>query len=195
MTSTISFYGDSTTYGTEFDAATGLYLPTQTPNNEPAVVGAALGTTVVNHGCPGATATNLFWGTGTATSEGDWFTALVNDPSPTLLLNVGLNDLLRDAPGEYEANLAAMIDLAHGFGKTIYVETPNPTTFADMAPIAQEARDVATVHGAGVIDQFAAIQAFVPDWQTHLPDGIHPDDSLYRFKAVIDIMTLLGAFH
>ncbi len=194
----IAFYGDSTEYGLVFDTDTGLYLPDPSTYTPSTVVAAAFPEVQVSNGsASGATATDLFWGTGVCAGAGSWFDRMASDESQVIIINVGLNDMVRDnAPGQFEANLAALVDTAHGFGKQVILETPNPTTFADVSDIAQQIRDVASEHGAGLIDQTLNLETFMPDWRDQLPDGIHPSDDMYHLKGIMDVIALdhMGIF-
>ncbi len=195
MTAGLAFYGDSTEYGLVFDKDAGLYLPAPSEYTPSDVVAAAFPEVQVSNGsASGATATDLYWGKGVCEGAGCWFDRMAADPSQLVIINVGLNDMVRDdAPGQFEANLAAMVDTAHGFDKQVILETPNPTTFADVSDIAQQIRDVAHDHGAGLIDQTFNVETFMPDWKDHLPDGIHPDDSMYHLKGIMDTIALSHA--
>ncbi len=194
----IAFYGDSTEYGLVFDKDAGLYLPKPSAYTPSDVVAAAFpDATVTNGSASGATATDLYWGKGVCEGAGCWFDRMAADHSNLVIINVGLNDMVRDnAPGQFEANLAALVDTAHGFGKQVILETPNPATFADVSDIASKIRGVASEHGAGLIDQTFNVETFMPEWKDHLPDGIHPDDSMYHLKGIMDTIALnhLGVF-
>jgi hypothetical protein len=81
-------------------------------------------------------------------------------------------------------------------GKTVFVETPNPcadsTTDAIVARIADaQAAIVRENPGTHLIDQYHEIRRGMPAWASHLPDGIHPDDTLYTFKAAVEAQALI----
>lgn len=120
-----------------------------------------------------------------------------------MVINTGLNDaaLARsgwDNAAHVKTRLSELVKIALAHGKQVFIETPNPcsdkVTNALVAQISQaQAEVVAENPGTRLIDQYHAIQRGMPMWATHLPDGIHPGDTLYTFKAAVEAVALTPA--
>jgi len=89
------------------------------------------------------------------------------------VVNMGINDMrLGVTLADYTANLRKI-------GVTVY-ETPNPVHDVDwMRPGFPEAmRAVAAEKGAPVADVYNYVSN-LPNWQTYVADGVHPNAPLY----------------
>jgi hypothetical protein len=102
---------------------------------------------------------------------------------------------------QYRANLRTMIRTARQRNKTVILETPNPVLEFDSANdgmgsptraenikhYVQIMRDVAKELNVILIDNYIACELYLeryPNIATTMPDGMHPSDDLYKFKAV-----------
>lgn len=203
----IAMYGDSTMYGWTMEE--GYVI--QTPRNAPAQLqtmlqAAGYAVTVENYGVPGITSDDLIAGgaigndpaLGTTPS---WAQQMATTDASIVVVNVGLNDVLKVVNGtetwqHFVANWNTIIQTAQAAGKMVFIETMNPRTDAAGAYESQclwmsvhELQVFQSYNGAanvGWIDEYTAITDHLSNWQTHLPDGIHPDDTLYTFKASIE---------
>jgi lysophospholipase L1-like esterase len=133
---------------------------------------------VRNRAVPGSTSEQLV--SGTDGLNAPWPASVAAD---VVLVNHGINDAyapLGIAPERYRANMLA---LASG-PAVVALQTSSPTTAAvyDTAANAATVRDIA----AQVRTPLADVQAYVlglPNWQGHMPDGIHPNAVLHAMIA------------
>lgn len=192
----ISMYGDSTVYGTSF--VDGTYV--KSAHNEPVSVqwqfdqdfgpGKVI---VTNRGIPGSTCPELLWGQ--APVKTPWAQEIANNPDDLILVNEGINDAFR--PWEADTDFAfcyqqlgSTVKLA---GKGFIIEGPNPIDkqqndrLQQLVAIEQQ---VALGLGVPSIPTWQAITSQYPDWQSQLPDQIHPSDGLYEYKAYVAYQTL-----
>lgn len=191
----IEMYGDSTTYG--------IGATNPATESEPAVLSALFAgrydpavkqVLISNQGVPGTIAQQLLAG-----SDGVHlpFTQLMaNSNANMVILNYGMND---SAPAAgvtleyYGQILGQLIDIARAAGKFVVLQQPNPSCTPDHAALGDYVRKlnaVAQAKGVAVVDQYLRslelTQSLNPtcwDWHTYLPDGVHPNTSLYSFKA------------
>lgn len=190
----IGMYGDSTMWGATLanPSVPGVYL--QSPANEPAQVAWNLirsvnpAITVENHGVGGTTCADLLWGNQSLGVQRSWVMEMAASMATIIVVNEGLND----GPARGETNedfswcYGQLWAGAVNQGKIFVIETPNPLVndpSGRIAMISQMEHDVADEYGIFVIDQYSNIIANVVNWQSHLPDGIHPDAALYGYKA------------
>lgn len=201
-TTVIAMYGDSTMQG--WTKQTGV--ATVTTKNAPADLGAMLQATgydavVENHGVFGTTSSDLVNGTNGVPRP--WAQEMAASDADIVIVNDGLNDAVAWVNGaESQAtiinNWLYIISVAKAAGKKIYIETPSPRI--DTAAYSNQAWAVVLtevymvltgmVPNIGWIDQYSAITNNMPNWKSHLPDGIHPDDTMYAFKACVELGVL-----
>lgn len=196
----ISMYGDSTMLGTTKE--TGVY--TVTSRNAPSQLGnmltaAGYKVEVANHGVNMIIADDLL--NGSRGVSRSWVAEMTSSKADIVVINTGVNDaaLIRsgwDDVAHVKATLTKLVALALSHGKVVFVETPNPcsdsVTDALVARIASaEAEIVRENPGVHLIDQYHEIKRGMPEWANHLPDGLHPDDTLYTFKAAVDAKALI----
>jgi acyl-CoA thioesterase-1 len=192
--------GDSTMQGIENLSPTHAnanYITT--PNSAPVDLQADLRTqfgnavTVENHGVAGTTACERVNGTpGYAALS----SSLTNDPAQIVIGNWAINDANatgNESVTQYQQCLEQFVDTVRAAGKTPVLEEPNPVvgsttyptdpTIFDALPNYVAVMDsVAQEKGVLLIQQYAYIQS-LPNWQSMLTDGVHPDDALYAIKA------------
>src|ERR1700730_14969354 len=75
--------------------------------------------------------------------------------------------------------------------KGVAIETPHPTLTEQgrLPSFAQAAVGAALGNNAYIIDQFPYVSRLF-DWRNHEPDGAHPDEEMYAFKATIAVSVL-----
>ena len=97
------------------------------------------------------------------------------------MVNHGINDQHFFTPlVQYRANLVALT-----VGPAIIVfETPNPVHTVPWADSAYTSlmRDVAATTMTPLVDVEAYVLS-LPNWQAHVPDGVHPDSTLQNLIA------------
>ena len=196
----IAMYGDSTMLGTTRES--GAY--TVTPRNAVSQLGAMLKAAgykveLSNHGVNMIITDDLLDGTHGVPRS--WVAEMKSSKADIVVINTGLNDaaLARtgwDDMAHVKTRWTQLVKMAIARGKTVFVETPNPcadgTTDAIVARIADaQAAIVKENPGTHLIDQYHEIRRGMPTWAAHLPDGIHPDDTLYTFKAAVEARALI----
>lgn len=193
----IGVWGDSTTQGWTVETGTA----TVTPRNEVAQLQTLLqaegyNVKVENHGSFGATSFDLLNGTGNVPTS--FAVAMATTDATFVVIDIGLNDTVPLTNGTekgatYAANIQQLVNIAKAAGKTVFIETANPRTDSNGAYENQcmwIAVDNLSVYentpGTHWIDVYTAITSFLPNWQNDLPDGIHPNDTMYAFKAAVE---------
>ncbi len=139
--------------------------------------------TVVNLGIGGTTCQNRMNGDPTRSILNIWQT-MAASKAGVVSFSYGVNDALTYSADYFKFCLATLIRVAQGYGKVVVVETPLGLSEA-VAGLAADAADVADENGAHLVNHAALIDGRLPDWHKHLPDGVHPDDTLYLAKAAI----------
>jgi lysophospholipase L1-like esterase len=113
-------------------------------------------------------------------------TRLANDPSQIVIMNYGLNDSLKVTVDVYQQDLIQWVSIVRSFGKIAVFEEPNPSsidTYLQVMPSFVSAMDlVAAQLNVPLVKQYDYIQT-LPNWQSMLVDGLHPDAQLYAIKA------------
>ncbi|MBY5992606.1 GDSL-type esterase/lipase family protein [Ferrimonas balearica] len=102
------------------------------------------------------------------------------EASPELmLLLLGGNDILRNrAPAQIKANLAAMIEQAHGLGvEVVLIAVPEKKLFSDAAPLY---RELAEEYSLLLVDDLLASLLRTPAYKS---DPIHLNAEGYRVMA------------
>lgn len=184
----VAAYGDSTMMGA------GVNL-TQAP---PAIAQGILTSEVNslaqvrNEGVSGTTSTQLLEGTDGAHQA--WALSMAASPAHIVVVNHAINDVhLLTGAERYRQNLIDLTRTAKQAGKLVVLDTPNPIVNGGslsgvvdpvvLAQFAQIMRDVAAQEGATLCDEDKAIRAAGLDTLARLPDGVHPDATLYAFKG------------
>lgn len=181
----VEMYGDSTTWGsTELPDGTWI----QSPSNVPAVLQSKYGSNVVvvNKGIPGLTIPEF--AIGAAPAKMTWAQAMAISPAHIVGINLGINDANAEWETDYVVNyyLGQLIDVAQAAGKTVFIETANPIDnplYDRLSEIALVTRTLAQSRALTLADHHLWIQTGLPNWQSYLPDGKHPNAALYTFKA------------
>jgi len=199
----IAMYGDSTTVGITYE--TGVL--TISPYNLPLQLGRMLNATgynvvVTNYGEQGTFSYNLLNGTGGFARP--WADEMAQSTAPVVFINEGMNDstlipIGKETNAMYQANISQLISVALSYGKIVLVEGPNPRNDTDeyIQQISQD--ELAAVQAANnpnvyfIGHNHQITSGDFPNWPSHLPDGIHPDDMMYSFKAALDYDIVIQA--
>jgi lysophospholipase L1-like esterase len=194
----ISFYGDSTAFGTTLGPDGVTYI--KSPMNEPSLLNQMLQArfgediSVVNRGIGGSTSSDWLWGQRQITKS--WAQEMATSDSDIVIINTGINDAYVSTFSfeDYEFAMGQFVLQAKAAGKQIALAAPNPTndgTGSTVWSYQHIQAAVAQENAVPFISQFLAITTNVPDWKSYLPDKIHPNDDLYRFKANISYVALV----
>lgn len=188
-------YGDSTMWG-----ATVGNLTTQSPNNPPAMLAAALNLlyggiyTVNNRGISGTTLYDMLRGTdgSGSTFEAKIITGGVDAAANVIICNHGINDSqLNKHIDQYSDDLITFIKLCRTNGKIPVLATPNPnpqiaiiseTKSKRLFNYVKMMRAVAKAFSVDLVDQYeflCATACMVP-MTTLIPDGAHPSNDVYK---------------
>lgn len=143
------------------------------------------GSTVRNLGVPGLMAQqHLFGVPGLIT---DWNTSIRTDGCDLVVQNYGINDAvkLQTPPEEFADQVMVMRQMALAANKRVIIESPNPITAHQPELVAAYAAALRARLGDDIsfVDQHSRIQRDLPNWQAYLPDGVHPDNTMYAFKT------------
>lgn len=202
----IEMYGDSTTRGV--DGTDGQVHAT---TSEPTVLAGLLTARydpavkqvqVANEGVPGTSAYNLLYG-----SDGvhvAWAQLMASSTAQMVILNFGMNDsstLNSVSLADYQYQMGQLIDIARAAGKFVVLQQPNPSCTADHVNLGDYVRaldGVGRAKSVPVVEQYWKTLELVPRFQgidpnvsipcfnlpnLYIPDGIHPNEALYSFKA------------
>jgi lysophospholipase L1-like esterase len=194
----ITFYGDSTAFGATLGPDGSTYV--KSPMNEPALLTEMLqnrfgtGITVINRGIGGSTSSDWLWGQGLIAKS--WQQEMATSDSDIVIINTGINDAYVPTFSfeDYQFAIGQFVLQAKAAGKKIALAAPNPTddgTGSTVWSYQHIQAAVAQQNAVPFISQFLAITTNVPNWKTYLPDKVHPNDDLYRFKANISYVALV----
>lgn len=184
---TIALHGDSTQVGAgmQFPPAALLQMH----------INAACGTgvhTVVSRGWGGTTAQQALSGVpSSGMYGGKTFSAyLASAQEDIIVANWGINDNFLPGKGKwwFAYDHTQMARIAHSWGKVYIAETSNPLGYqaernALVAEWAATLVTVGAIEGYPVFDAHTAITTGFPFWNAHLPDGIHPNQTLHFFTS------------
>jgi lysophospholipase L1-like esterase len=144
-----------------------------------------LGVPVIKAGVAGADTQDDLQGIGPYFSS-PLATRLASDPSQIVIMNYGLNDSLKVTVDVYKQNLTDWVSTVRSYGKIAVFEEPNPSsidTYEQVMPNFVSAMDsVAAQLNVPLVKQYNYIQT-LPNWQSMLVDGLHPNAQLYAIKA------------
>jgi acyl-CoA thioesterase-1 len=181
----VESYGDSTMWG--YNPITTLQSVDAPPALLQASLQSAYGNTVTvsNQAVSGTTLPMLI--SGTDGNHPAWAQQMTQSKAQIVIANFALND---DYPGvgepveQFQADLVTFVSTARQYGKTVILEEPNPSCDpkrATLGTYVQAIDTVASQMGVPVIAQYSYTQS-LPNWQSMLPDCIHPGDALYQLK-------------
>ena len=193
----IDYFGDSTAHG---DIGNTPYQVARQPS---VVMDENLPTNyhVRNEAVGGASIAELLAGTDGV--HAPWTTTVARSNAKYIVMNYAINDSYEPGttPASYKASYAKVIDIARAAGKTVILQTSNPTlnnqkdvTFSNaMKEIAAE-KNVPVIDVFAYLSQYMAANHLGPYQITN--DGIHPNQATYilvgeytakRFKEIIGI--------
>ncbi|WP_419955944.1 GDSL-type esterase/lipase family protein [Neobacillus niacini] len=150
--------------------------------------------TVINRGVNGHKTSDVL---------SSWDGWMSSTTASIIYINYGINDG-KDGlvtASQYRDNLRSMVRTARKYGKTVVLETPNvvlqldsaydsmgnPSRAENIKQFAEIMRQVAQELNVPLVDNYVLTQYYV-QWSEYaasaLPDGMHPSDSLYVYKAM-----------
>jgi lysophospholipase L1-like esterase len=179
--------GDSTMWG--FRPVNGGAV--QVDGNPPALLQAALQqqfgplVTVQNNAIPGMTMANRL--EGTAPYSQPYSAWATSDHANIVIENFSLNDdtvTNNESPEMFQNYLVQFVSDSQAAGKTVVLEEPNacwncPATLVNYVNVIDS---VALQMNLPLVKQYDYTMS-LPNWQSMLVDGIHPNDALYALKA------------
>lgn len=190
----IEYHGDSTVYGTSMVG--GVYV-NQVAFPVPVVlqgmIDARCGVgmhTVVNKGIGGSSGRSALT---TGIYAGQTFGQYMQtSPADIVIANWQINDVFIPNNSQwlaaYDHTQASRI--VKSLGKIYIAETAQPLNYSAghnslVQAYASALVIVGGIENYSVIDQWNGINIGFPYWNYHLPDGIHPAQSIYFYKALI----------
>jgi acyl-CoA thioesterase-1 len=195
-TGLVEEYGDSTTAGATTTNGVALYTTNSDPADEQKLLQSAFGAsvTVGNQGVGGTEASQLL--NGTDGLHPTWANQMASSKAKIVTINFGLNDayyssvvttgIPQETLAEYAATMTQLVQIARSYGKQVVLFEPNPTCDPVREPLMPSfvaaLESVSTAQGVPIAKDYAAILA-LPNWQSMLPDCLHPNEALYEFKA------------
>lgn len=112
-------------------------------------------------------------------------TRLAVDTSAIVLENYGLNDSIAVSVQTFHDNLVAWVQVVRQAGKIPVLEEPNPSSlsyYTQVAAFAAMVDQVGYEQHVLVIQQYNYVLS-LPNWQSMLTDGLHPNQALYVLKG------------
>lgn len=191
-TPVIGYYGDSTIYGTD-----GANDSQRVAVPAPERVAALTGWVVQNKGVGRTSLSDWINGNSAKGVFRTWTAEMAYNTAAThIIMNSAINDWAA-SEAEYKQRLDAIYAGVVGAGKTLILETPNPTyqtlwggttaSDAQVAERSQRMRDWAALNGVRVIDQHQTLSDyFIQHGVTaaqFTPDGGHPTQAGYTRKG------------
>jgi acyl-CoA thioesterase-1 len=184
----VAEFGDSTTYGTQVINGIGVRAAMPEPAWIQIYLQSEFDPTVTtrNFGMPGTFAAQLVNGWTPYVQAFPQY-LYQNQDAQIVVLNFGMNDAHLVYQQDYQYAMTQLIQQAQAAGKTVVLEEPNPscdTTREQLLPQFVQVMDgLATQFNLPIIRNYSLILQNIPDWQSQLTDCIHPDDTLYQYKA------------
>jgi len=130
---------------------------------------------------------------GDAIARGDVDKAL-NDSSPTVLLNYGMNEAYRNEdPAQFQKNLEAVVKEMKAAGKDVVLQTPNYTeAIPGVNKYADIVRNVASKYDVNLHDKWDLTSGL---YNTYNPqDPVHPTEAVYRYLGTSLADVLRGKY-
>lgn len=199
----IAMFGDSTTKGATMNSNGVIVYPpgTSEPEQLQLLMNARYGAgavTVENHGVSGSTCYEWLYGGAPVPNDQTWNLAMAATDAQIVTMNCAINDtfLAYESPSDFRYAYNQFATSTHSYGKVFVVEAANPIVMPDpkwapmLATLVQQQYGSATETGSVFVDQWDSLVALMPDWQSHLSDGVHPDATMYALKAQISASVL-----
>ncbi|HIE4429965.1 TPA: SGNH/GDSL hydrolase family protein [Burkholderia multivorans] len=148
--------------------------------------------TVTNNGIGGTTAPESL--NGLTPFSAPLATRLASIRPNIVIVNYGINDAGRETTDDYQQALVGIVAAIRGAGAVPVLEEPNPVCKGpgpQLDAYVGAMRTVAQQYGVLLIQQYDYIKS-LPDWQSMLPDCVHPNQDLYRIKGDREAQQLAG---
>jgi hypothetical protein len=138
---------------------------------------------VNNEGVNGTTACELL--NGTDGRHPAWAVQMANSAASFVIINHAINDSQQEAADQYAGCLTQLVQQARSRGKTVILETPNPTKYGELDTFVAVMKNVANQQGVAVIDEYRYLNDYLNGASVYqiCPDGIHPTDDIYKMKG------------
>lgn len=187
----ILFEGDSTMYGT--DAMSCQNPNCQNYNNEPDTVVSLLNNPkglgpnavdMINDAVPSTFLQQMLPGNNPQYPY-SFVAVLESVPSQIVVSNHAINDSVMETTDQYEGYLNTFIDDTLASGKIPVLDEPNPVCDNKRPNLdfyVAVLRAVAAQRNVLLIPQYDSFKA-IPNWETLLPDCVHPSTNGYAVKA------------
>lgn len=187
----ILFEGDSTMYGSDVMSCQNPNC--QNYNNEPDVTASLLNdknglgagaVAILNAAVPSTFLAQMLPGNN-AQYPYSFIAVLENVPSQIVVSNHAINDSTTETPEQYASYLNQYIDDVMAAGKIPVLDEPNPVCDNKRPNLDQYVsilRTVAAQRNVLLIPQYDSFKA-IPNWETLLPDCVHPSTNGYAVKA------------
>jgi lysophospholipase L1-like esterase len=205
---TIECRGDSTYYG----HASGVEpLGTQTAEPPPATFQKILRSYFNNNNI--VVTNNGVNGHKTSDVISSWDSWMSSSVAEIIYVNYGINDGKDGlvSADQYRDNLRQMVRTARSYGKVIILETPNvvlqsdyaqdgmgnPSRAENIKQYANIMRQVSIELNVPLVDNYRFTHSYVEsakDVTKSMPDGMHPSDDMYKFKASQMAIPFIFAF-
>lgn len=186
----VSFYGDSTMYGSTVEK--GTYV--KSPFNIPATVQVNFPSiSVENKAIGGTRSDEWLWGRGQVTKS--WEHEMGSSDADIVVINTGINDVFfpQLSYADYQYCYTEFARIAASHNKQMVFQSPNMINHVlgeKLWDWQHRLKDIATQIGIPHINQWDTIAAAVPQWWLTLPDGIHPGNDLYKFMGQTTVLGL-----
>jgi lysophospholipase L1-like esterase len=139
--------------------------------------------TVINNGIGGTTAPESV--NGLSPFPAPLATRLASIRPNIVIVNYGINDAGRESTDDYQQALIGIVAAIRGAGAVPVLEEPNPVCRGPgslLDSYVNVMRTVAQQYGVLLIQQYDYIKS-LPNWQSMLPDCVHPTQALYKIKG------------
>jgi hypothetical protein len=184
---TIALHGDSTQVGAGMQftpvALLQMHIDRVCGIGTHTVIGRGWGGTTAQQALSGLPASGMYGGKTFAT-------LMPSAPEDIIVANWGINDNFIPGKGKwwFAYDHTQMARIAKSWGKVYIAETSNPLWYhpernALVSEWAATLIEVGNIEGYPVFDNHTAITTGFPFWNAHLPDGIHPNQSLHYFTS------------
>lgn len=187
----VSAEGDSTMFGLQVVNGAAV----QSSNNAPVELQKLLGSPVINNGVSATTVCERL--SGTVPYKTSLATEIASQDAQIYIGNWAINDSsgasdIGEPLATYQSCLVEFVTQVRAAGKVVVLEEPNPVVnprFANLPQYVAAIDYVATQMNVPLVRQYDYIQT-LPNWQSMLTDGVHPDDPLYLVKAQQEALVL-----
>jgi hypothetical protein len=184
----VDIYGDDSMMGI---TGSSFSFPQVTQQTEPADSQALLraqfgdGVAIANHASGGTASSLVNMMNGMDGGGLPFAQRIAPSKSAVVLTNHAINDDLVQSLGPYSDALVAWVQAVRAAGKIPVLEEPNPVCDSNhpyLANYVSVMDNVAAQYGVPLVTQYAYLQG-IPNYCSHLSNGLYPDDAILAMKA------------